>query len=96
MTGIYKITNLINGKTYIGQAVDIDKRLREHINDSANPNRREYNYPLSRAYRKYGITNFQMSVLEECSREELNEKEKFYIDTYMANGFGYNSTRGNG
>lgn len=94
MTGIYKITNLINGKTYIGQAVDIDKRLREHINDSANPNRREYNYPLSRAYRKYGITNFQMSVLEECSREELNEKEIYYIQKFDSVNNGYNQVPG--
>lgn len=94
MTGIYKITNLINGKCYIGQAIDIDKRLREHINDSNNPKRREYDYPLSRAYRKYGIVNFQSTILEECSKEELNEKEAYYIKEFNSKKEGYNQTDG--
>lgn len=94
MTGIYKITNLINGHCYIGQAVNIEKRLREHINDAFNENRREYNYPLSRAYRKYGVQNFINSVLEECTREELNEKEIYYINFYNSKNNGYNQTNG--
>lgn len=94
MTGIYKITNKVNGKSYIGQAIDIDKRIRQHINDSNNPKRREYNYPLSKAYRKYGIANFQITILEECSKEELNEKEIYYIKKFNSKDNGYNQTEG--
>lgn len=94
MVGIYKITNKINGHSYIGQAVDIDKRLREHINDAFNEKRREYDYPLSRAYRKYGISNFEISILEECDRVNLNEKEVYYIALFDSQKNGYNQTAG--
>ena len=44
---------------------------------------------------EYGIWNFSWEVLEECPREQLDEKEKYYIDLYDAKNFGYNSTKGN-
>lgn len=94
MIGIYKITNNINGHSYIGQAVNIEKRLREHINDSFNEKRREYNYPLSRAYRKYGIDNFTNTILEICSKEELNEKEIYWINYFDTKNNGYNQLYG--
>lgn len=94
MTGIYKITNLVNQKSYIGQAVDIEKRLREHKNDAFNPKRREYNYPLSRAYRKYGIENFSQEILCICSKEELNEKEDYYVNFFNSKNEGYNQQDG--
>ena len=94
MTGIYKITNIVNGKCYVGQAVDIEKRLREHINDSFNPKRREYEYPLSRAYRKYGLESFKTEILEICLREELNKKEIFWIEHFNSKKEGYNQLDG--
>lgn len=90
MTGIYKIENLVNHKCYIGQAVDISKRWRRHHDTHTDATSREYEYPLYRAMRKYGIENFSFEVLEECSREELNEKEKFYVEKYNAFFEGYN------
>lgn len=94
MIGIYKIENLINHKSYIGQAIDISKRWRRHRDAYNNSTLKEYQYPIYRAIRKYGIENFSFEVLEECLREELNEKEKFYVEKYDAFFNGYNQTLG--
>lgn len=94
MVGIYKITNNINGKCYIGQSRDIQKRWTSHKNVPFNPNYQEYDYPLYKAIRKYGLENFSFEVLEECLIEELNEKENFWIDKYNSidSDYGYNQT----
>lgn len=92
MIGIYKITNLINGKNYIGQSTNISRRWKDHRNIANND--LTNNYPLYRAIRKYGLNNFQFSVLEECSPEELNKKEIYWIDYYNSYKNGYNQTRG--
>lgn len=95
MIGIYKITNLINGKAYIGQSVDIHKRFNAHRSVAFNPNDKNYNYPLYRAIRKYGIENFSFEVLDECDMSELNNKEVYYISQYNTHGkFGYNQDDG--
>lgn len=94
MIGIYKIENLINHKCYIGQAVDINKRWRRHRETYTDITSREYEYPVYRAMRKYGIENFSFEIVEECLREELNEKERFYIEKYNAFFGGYNQTLG--
>ena len=93
-TGIYKITNKINGQAYIGQAVDIEKRWQRHINDSKNPNSHSYEYPICRAFRKYDVKNFDFVILEECERELLNEKEVAYIALFNTFFNGYNQTLG--
>ena len=95
MIGIYKITNLINGKSYIGQSVNIEKRFIQHKSVAYNPNDKNYNYPLYRAIRKYGVENFSFEVLEECNVGELNNKEIYYISKYNAHSkFGYNQDDG--
>ena len=94
MIGIYKITNLINGKPYVGQSVDIHKRWKREKEDSKNVKSNSYNYPLMRAFRKYGIDNFSFEVIEECNIEELNEKEIYWIDFYDSFFHGYNQTPG--
>ena len=95
MCGIYKITNKINHKVYIGQAIDIRRRWKAHHCDPFNQNSNSYNYPLYCAIRKYGIRNFIFEVLEECEIDKLNEREIFYIAQYNANGTGgYNQTAG--
>ena len=76
MIGIYKITNLVNGKSYIGQSINIRKRIINHKSTAFNPQERGYNYPLYKDIRKYGINNFSFDVIEECKKEQLNEKEK--------------------
>ena len=94
MTGIYKIENLINHKVYIGQSKDINKRWTNHKSDAFNSFSHSYNYPLYRAIRKYGIENFDFTILEECLVEELNQKEKDYIQKYNSFFNGYNLTLG--
>lgn len=92
--GIYKITNKVNGKCYIGQAVDIERRWRKHKSAYKNPQSPNYDYPLYRAMRKYGIENFTFETLEECEAKDLNDKEVFYIAKFNCYEDGYNQTKG--
>lgn len=96
MVGIYKIKNTKNNKIYIGQSTNIEKRWNAHRNRPFNSNASQYNSPLYRAIRKYGLSAFVFEVIEECSISLLNEKEQFYIQLYQANNpkFGYNLTIG--
>lgn len=91
MVGIYKITNKQNSHAYVGQSRDIRKRWNSHIDTSNNPNDDGYDYPLYRAFRKYGIQNFIFEVLEECNVEDLNAIEDYWIKTYDPE---YNQTIG--
>lgn len=90
MIGIYKIQNLIDGKVYIGQSVHIQARFNQHKNEAKNGNTR----PLYNAIRKYGIENFSFEVIEECSKEKLNEQEIYWIKKYDSFHNGYNLTPG--
>lgn len=99
MIGIYKVTNLINNKIYIGQSVHIETRWKSHRNDCFNPNLDKYNCVFYNAIRKYGIDNFKFEVIEECSINQLNEREQYWIkyyNTYIGfkNCQGYNMTLG--
>ena len=82
MVGIYKFTNKINGKSYIGQSRNIDYRKKSHLANYNNPNSTDYNGLFHRAIRKYGKNNFVFEILEECDCNDLNEREKFYIQYY--------------
>lgn len=88
--GIYKITNLINGKVYIGQSLDIHTRWNTH----KNKNTWGKNQAIYKAFKKYGIENFEFSIIELCDEKELNEKEIFYIELYDSFNKGYNMTLG--
>ena len=93
-TGIYIIQNKINGHSYIGMSKDIPLRWKHHINESQNPNSKEYEKTLYRAFRKYGINNFSFGILEYCKEEELREKEIYWINYYNSYKNGYNETSG--
>ena len=82
MIGIYKVTNNINGKVYIGQSDQIEMRWKRHRYRSLNNNGDDYNCIFYKAIRKYGLENFTFEVIEECNKEELNEKEKYWIKQY--------------
>lgn len=92
--GIYKYQNNINGKVYIGQAVDIQARYRGHKSSSFNPRDKDYNMVIHQAIRKYGLENFSFEVIEECEREQLNEREVYWIAYYDSYRKGYNATEG--
>lgn len=92
MTGIYKITNKLNGHAYIGMSTNIEQRWETHCKPSSW--KREPTKALYLAFQKYGLANFSFAVLEECTPEELSDKEKFYIDFYDTYSNGYNNTYG--
>lgn len=93
-TGIYKIENLINHHIYVGQSVNIEKRWKREKQIAFLKNSEGYNYPLSRAFRKYGIENFSFEIIEECPVLQLNEREKYWIQYYNSFYNGYNQTLG--
>ena len=89
MIGIYKIENLNNGKIYIGQSNDIERRFYEHKTKG-----KASRIPLDVEIQKEGASSFSYEVVEECSIEELNQKETYWINFYQSNIKGYNKNEG--
>ncbi len=87
-TGIYKITNLTNGMCYVGQAVNVADRWKQHIKRGmgAEAPTRNKLYPAMLAI---GVENFSFELIEDCTKEELNEKEQYWQDFFKAKEFGY-------
>lgn len=93
MAYIYKITNDINNKIYIGKTLlSIQERFKEHCRDY----KREKNEkrPLYNAMNKYGIKHFSIEKIEECNPNIINEREKYWIEYYGSFKYGYNATLG--
>lgn len=92
--GIYSIENIINHKKYIGQSVNIKSRWMKHKSE-LNNNNHDNDY-FQKAWNKYGEENFEFTILEECSKDMLNERECYYIDLYntMNRDYGYNLKSG--
>ena len=92
--GIYKITNKQTGDIYIGQSVNIADRWKQHVKcglgiDASATNK------LYNNMQKYGVWNFTFEILQKCTRDKLNEKERFWIQMYQSNKVGLNVTKGN-
>ena len=87
-TGIYKITNQNNQMCYVGQAVNIADRWKQHIKRGVGAETPTKNklYP---AMLKEGVENFTFEIVEECDRTLLNEKEDYWQDYFEAKAFGY-------
>ena len=77
MICIYQIRNLINGKVYVGQTVNESRRKANHL--FLLRMNKHHSIKLQNAYNKYGEKNFIFEILEECSKEELNDRELYYI-----------------
>ena len=88
---VYKITNILNNKVYIGQSIrPVEERFKRHINDAMNGTLDTH---FARAIRKYGAENFRIEIIDEASnQDELNSKEQFWIREYDAVNSGYNET----
>lgn len=89
--GIYQIRNLVNNKRYIGQTVNLYARKYGH--SSLLKNNKHTNIHLQNSYNRYGKENFIFEILEECidfSKEELTEREQFYVDQYKDSNLLYN------
>lgn len=92
--GIYKITNNINKKCYVGQSGQIHKRWMEHISLYKNKNSDKYDYPLYADIRKYGIENFTFEIIEYF--DIYNIENQLKREAYWTNIFNaqYNQTYG--
>lgn len=93
MGHIYKITNTLNNKVYIGQTIKpVEKRFNQHKNNYT----KEYfsQLALYKAFRKYGVENFTFEEIEEVENDLLDEREKYWISFYDSYYNGYNSTIG--
>ena len=98
MIGIYRFTNMINGKRYIGKSTDILRRYEGHI---YNANNKTDCQLIDKEIKKYGVNSFRFEILEICEEENLNDYETYWIKYYQTNflsteydGYGYNMTDG--
>ena len=87
-TGIYKITNIENQMCYVGQAVNIADRWKQHIKRGigAEAPTRNKLYP---AMLELGVENFTFEIVEECDKSKLNEREDYWQEFFHAKDFGY-------
>ena len=92
LCGVYKITNNVNGKVYIGQSVSIQTRWKEHRNSLRRGDSRCT--LLQRAWNKHGEENFSFEILELCTEDMLDEVEIMYINMYDSCNNGYNIESG--
>lgn len=90
---IYKITNKINGKSYIGQTIqNVKERFYQHC--ATKCSQAVLNMAIHKAINKYGKSNFMIEVIEEVESTNLNDREKYWIKYYDSYNNGYNSTKG--
>lgn len=90
---IYKITNTINGKYYIGQTIqNVKERFYQHC--ATKCSKAVSNMAIHRAIKKYGKSNFTVEVIEEIDSANLNDRERYWIKYYNSYNNGYNSTKG--
>src|ERR1700744_4508499 len=93
---VYKITNLVNGKIYVGKAEDIETRWSKHKDSAIRKDPKRYQY-IHRAMNKYGFDNFKIEqVAEYESEQEALDAEIFYIREWKCRdrNIGYNLTDG--
>lgn len=88
--GIYCIENMVNGKKYVGQSVNLKDRLYGH--KTKLKHNKHKNRHLQFAVNKYGLENFTFNIIEECDVAHLDERERYYISLYKSDNeaFGYN------
>ena len=87
--GIYRITNLKTNESYIGKSTNIKNRFKQHIRTAIGLDG-VARTKIHGAMKEYGIDNFSFEVLEKCTKENYSEREKYWINFYETNVYGYN------
>ena len=98
MECIYQYVNKLNGHMYIGLTNNAKRRFSDHLSAATNPNNKDYEAPIHRAIRKYGIENFDFNIIED-NIEDINllkQREQYWIEYYDTynNREHYNATPG--
>jgi hypothetical protein len=91
--GVYKITDINTNECYIGQSVDIAARLQQHIKGTLGIQSIADQY-VHHIMAERGIENFLFEIITLCERNQLNTMEKYYINFYKSNEYGWNMTKG--
>ena len=92
---IYKITNKLNGKVYIGQTIkSLKERFEKHCWGTTEKDQYHLNMAIKKAIRKYGKENFTIELIEEVETTKLDEREVYWISFYDSYNKGYNCTLG--
>lgn len=79
-SGVYRWTNLTNGKSYIGSSVNLSRRLSQYYNINMLTKYRQ-NSHIHRAILKYGYSKFKLDILEYCDKKDTIKREQYYMDT---------------
>lgn len=93
ISGIYRITNIKNQQCYVGQGVDISNRLIQHIKGTLGI-QSIADQRIHHIMADEGLENWTFEILEQCNKDKLNEREKYWINFYKSDEFGYNKTAG--
>lgn len=93
--GIYKITSLENGKSYIGKSTNIKKRIADHFKSSIGI-KTIADQAVHHEIWKTGFWNWTIEPIIYCDKDELNDLEKYYIEFFKTQEFGYNKNQGGG
>lgn len=91
--GIYKLTSLLNGKCYIGKSTDVKKRIADHFKSVVGI-KSIADQAVHHAILKEGFWNWQIEIITYCDKEQLSELEKYYIEFFKTQEFGYNRNAG--
>lgn len=91
--GIYKLTSLINGKCYIGKSTNVKSRIADHFKSVVGI-KSIADQAVHHAILKEGFWNWQIEIITYCDKDKLSELEKYYIEFFKAQEFGYNKTGG--
>lgn len=94
-SGIYKLTSLIDGKCYIGKSTDVKKRIADHFK-AAIGIKSIADQAIHHAILKQGFWNWQIEIIIYSDKDKLNELEKYYIEFFKSQEFGYNKNSGGG